>query len=379
MTPTQQLFAIAVGLYLLECLIWPVANATLFVSYSLATWNIQRPRIQLFGGRRSVFLLAPFPPLGAHFVLSRFPFAISAQQLTSRECDVELQEERCWSPSELVDLSVSDRDFLAGKTRIARADSAVSAQLGLQSLIRWRDANDADRDSVVGREVDAMFDEAAARARIDEVQRVVKPTRIAANLLFVATFIAAPAVSYAFGFAATWPYWAAAIAVLWAQTLVLFIAARRKLYAGFAGIGGSEFTTMLLLPVAAIRTCDVLIGSALAHFHPLVLARILCSENDFRAEALQELRTLQFQSTTNNDDAAPEHALRDEFAYRIATRLTAYLAQVGVSMTDAVQPPLPDGADCVAYCPCCHAQFAEAAARCVRCGDLAVEPFATTA
>ncbi|MGE3182756.1 MAG: hypothetical protein AB7N71_14080, partial [Phycisphaerae bacterium] len=76
MTPSQQLLAIAIGLYLLECLIWPIANATLLVSYSLATWNIHRPRIQLLNGRRSVFLLSPLPPLGAHFVLSRFPVAL---------------------------------------------------------------------------------------------------------------------------------------------------------------------------------------------------------------------------------------------------------------------------------------------------------------
>lgn len=133
---------------------------------------------------------------------------------------------------------------------------------------------------------------------------------------------------------------------------------------------------MLFLPVAAIRACDFLTGHALAHYHPIVVAHVLCSKDAFREHALQSLRDAQYpRGTTLEMEESGAAAVQRQFEQAVSIALLSYVESKGIPRVLASAPPPREDAASVGYCPRCHAQFATLTATCEACGDLASVPF----
>jgi hypothetical protein len=179
---------------------------------------------------------------------------------------------------------------------------------------------------------------AALHARAREELRLL---RVLTNLLFGSVFVLLPgAVLVPFGV-----YRPASVLVLigivWLSVAVATIVAVRRVYP--QAESRPTVTATLLSPISAIRVTDVVARRLLADWHPVAVARVLCSREDYLSLA----RSACFSSS------GPRGAV------------TRFLRSVGDWGAVQAAPAMEDG--CTFYCPKCHAQFLERSIGCPHC------------
>ena len=222
----------------------------------------------------------------------------------------------------------------------ARVRRGLEVSLGRPRVIAWGGVlPPLDPPIVVG---GGSLDADALVARHARTMAVLRPVRVLAQSLFVLVFLLLPGAILAPSGWYTPTSLFVVIGLCWTAVAVSTVRATGTVYAGDRERPSVAAT--LMSPISAIRVADVVTRSSLKDWHPVVVARHLCTRADYLALA----RTTCFAA------AGPD----------VAT-LTAFLRSVGD--WDAVQAPPDVEVGCRSFCPACHAQFREGADACPDC------------
>jgi hypothetical protein len=184
-----------------------------------------------------------------------------------------------------------------------------------------------------------------AAAAVERFYKAAEPVRIGANTLWVYLFVAAPAVVYWRGLAATWQTLLLSGLVILAFTLCAFWTAHADLCPGGRAERREKAILMALSPLGAVRAVDHLSYRFLAATHPLVAAVELCD----RAEIVRLARWMYF--------AAPDAALR-----RFLEECDLWQA--------VTSPPESGEPGASTFCPRCHAQYSRDTGECSDCAGV---------
>jgi hypothetical protein len=184
-----------------------------------------------------------------------------------------------------------------------------------------------------------------AAAAVERFYEAAEPVWIGANTLWVFLFLAAPAVVYWRGLAATWPTLLLSGLVIVAFTLYAFWTAHAELFPGGRAERREKTLLMALSPLGAVRAVDHLSCRFFAGAHPLVAAVELCD----RAEAVRLARWMYF--------AAPDAALR-----RFLEECDLWKA--------VTSPPEAGEPGAATFCPRCHAQYSRDTGECSDCAGV---------
>ena len=220
------------------------------------------------------------------------------------------------------------------------------------------------------------LDTAKLSTRWRDFQTRAWSLRILSNGLFVYLFlVVAPLIlRYGFGQFGLW-----LLAGMLAQTIpiaVLFRRAHMSLYPDAGEERLKPFVTMLLAPPAAIRAYDLLARHLLENFHPLAVARVLCSPNRFKSFARQALLDMRYPLLPVCPTNEPEPVATEQW-FRTARRKAAekFVQQAGLKPDELTVLPGPTEPANQSCCPRCGAQFVTRTGTCSDCGGRPLEPF----
>jgi hypothetical protein len=131
---------------------------------------------------------------------------------------------------------------------------------------------------------------------------------------------------------------------------------------------------MLLAAPTAMRAHDLLVRRALETFHPLALARILVSPEEFRQLVHQVLLDLRHPLQPLAPTGPPE--ARASVAWSLAAwrkTVEEFVRRAELSPEELLAPPTPSEPDHVSYCPRCLTQYIVPEGVCAECGGLPLE------
>jgi rRNA maturation endonuclease Nob1 len=131
---------------------------------------------------------------------------------------------------------------------------------------------------------------------------------------------------------------------------------------------------MLLAAPSAIRAQDILARPLLELFHPLTVAKALCSAKDFENLAAVIIRDLQFPQLPIVPTECSEAAKQTESAFR-EILIKALERRLGIDEAKILRPPDKSEGVHTSYCPRCLQQFTEAASHCPDCGGRPLAKF----
>jgi hypothetical protein len=168
----------------------------------------------------------------------------------------------------------------------------------------------------------------------------------------------------------------AGLLLLTTTTAILFRRAHKELYPLAEDERFTHFLTILLSPATTIRAYDVLSRPLLEKFHPLAIAKVFCSETDFREFGRRILRELRHPALPVC--ARPEAAAQAAERYwrtSLQQRIEEFLRKSGADPEELLRPPAPADESSRSFCPRCLSQFTTTEGSCADCGGLALVPF----
>jgi len=378
----QGLLLVVGIIYLSECLVWVRRGAMAFASWWATSSRIRHPGTLAGNPRGGLLLANPLPLLGDIFIVAPFPasvspggaFAYFASCLNPAGRPVQTAKYASWD--DLQPLETDGRKVLVGGALFLTALSTFGARHAGDLLHRIRKLPKADRASAIRKAVSESLDTRKVSERLLEYRKRSKLIRFLANLLFAYLFLVVPPLIWRFGFGVLGM---SLLAGMLAQTIILailFRSAHKALYPDAGEERFKPFLTMLLAPPAAIRAPDVLGRHLLEAFHPLAVARILCSPKRFQDFARQVVIDLRYPffpvcPTTESAPVETERWFRETEFEAVKT----FLEQEGLKVNELFAAPQPTEPSNLSYCPRCGTQFVTRAGACADCGGRPLQMF----
>lgn len=195
--------------------------------------------------------------------------------------------------------------------------------------------------------------------RVTEFDEASRTLRALGNILFVFLFGICPAVVWRFGIVATL---LPLVGGIYLQTFVIawhFRKAHKRLYPGKGEDLFKPLLTMALAAPSAIRAQDILGRWLLEEFHPLAVAKALCSGETFKNYATTVVRDLRYPP---GNISAAARAQRETLLAEVSKQF---------QISDEAPPKATDSAH-QQYCPRCLQQFTASATSCADCGGRAL-------
>lgn len=304
----------------------------------------------------------PIPPLGIASRCQGWPFCLSPAGVYSPQTATH------WSWTKITSVEQDERTIRINGKPFHKCSSAYNARRFAATLWTLSQASAEGRERQIEARIGESCDPREAGRKVDSFRSLTRGLRIAANVLFLFLFGICPLLVWRFGLASTlWP----ALLGIYAQTIsiaLLFSKAHRLIYPQDATQIFKPFLTMLLAAPSAIRAQDILARPLLEEFHPLAVAKALCSEQEFGELASTVMRDLHFPFPTTlpnefvgarSTEESFQRLLRDSLirTLDLASKLPRYLA-----------PPAPTESVHAKYCPRCRQQFTKDALSCPDCG-----------
>lgn len=372
MTDVQVLFLILAGIYLLQCIGWaPLESEVLRIGRRFRATVLPR-KLPLRFGQHKLFLLNPFLPLAGAFVLESFPSVRNsdegfpaAQSAASRSS--ALTGRRTirinWQEKHQIRSAGKEVRFADHVLFIAHTEAYASFLAGL--LDRVRRKSPKERDRAFEHEFEKMFDTKEVTLRLEEYRSQSAFLRTACILLFVFLFLMAPVLIWLRGIERVWPVLLAYL--IWSLAWIgwSFLRAHRELYPGQKDGRWQHVMVLALSPFSAIRANDVLLRDLFCAFHPLAVANVLLSKEEFRLEAERTLRQSLFRA--DGDATSSDGAM--------GRALESFLAKTGMLREELLRSPHRESQNCQTYCPLCLAQFVVAEGACPDCGEVQLKTF----
>jgi hypothetical protein len=366
MSDEQTLLAVIAVIYLADCIYWIPGSGLSITSWFGLPWKLRYPSSLLGNQRGAIGLANPLPPLGLATRCQGLTVSIAPEGILS--CvSAEIapgrrppQTANAFRWSEIKSVQREERTVLINNEFFYKASSEYSSRHLASEIARLSKLDDKKRSTEIANLISDSCDPAAINDRVTAFLKQSRHLRYLANVLFLFLFGICPFVVWRYGLAATlWPI----VGGLYTQTIIialLFSKAHRKVYPHDSSQIFKPFLTMLLAAPSAIRVQDILGRPLLEPFHPLAVAKTLCSAKDFKNLATHAIRDLNFPRLP-----IPQTSIERTFRDAVLATLTRKL-----QISDAEILTAPQRSETVhtRYCPRCHQQFTDAATYCRDCG-----------
>jgi hypothetical protein len=381
----ESLLLVLALIYLSECLVWVRRGALAFTSWR-GNLFVVRPSGTWIGNQRGSLLISnPFPPLGTVFIVPELPLSLSASAVYAYSSVCLDRAGRPWQTAkhfsfrDIGDVGVEGRKLLVNGEVFLKATSTLSARWLADLLRRLRKTAESEREAAIEQMLNERQDAGKLSARWRIFQAHARPIRILSNGLFVYLFLVVAPLIWRFGFG-QFGVWL--LAGMLAQTItiaVLFRRAHRSLYPDAGEERLKPFLTMLLAPPTAIRAPDLLARHLLENFHPLAVARLVCSPDCFKNFSRQVLIDLRYPLLPVCPTQDPV-AQATELWFRTARAgaAEAFVRRSGLKPGELLAMPLPTEPANQSCCPRCGAQFLTRTGTCLDCGGRPLESFKHT-
>lgn len=371
MTGAFELFVVLLGVYLLQCIAWTSRGGVAFrVDFKLNGKPVHR-FLTIRRAEYRLFLVNPLSPLSGAIVCEAIPTLEMGLSAGSEWRELE-QTSGITAEGAIVvprrqkeAVHAVGRDIFAGKALVYKANSRVFANILAGLLQRVSRAAERERDRVLGHEYEKMFDVSRAASRVAEYKVNAGFLRTITVVVFVFFFGIAPLEIRLLGLGRSWPFLVAYLVTGLVCTSWAFFQAHRVIYPGQKEERWQHALTFTLSPFSAMRANDVLLRDLLCGFHPLAVAHVLLSEEEFRIQAERELRGLKYRGGA----ARPNEGMQ--------AALEAFIYSVGLSVDDLLKPPPRQSPRSRAYCPLCLSQFVVGEGECPDCTGVTLQRYSS--
>jgi hypothetical protein len=340
------LLVVVALVYLLQCICWAPAQAQVFTLE--AGGPGRRKRGFLWSALKLTGYWAnPLPPLQPLVVVNWPDFQLTVEGLRAGA----EAETIAWDK---VTLTRTGGKLLCNGARICQG-GAEQNKACEELLLGLKRAKVKDRQKMIATWLRKTTDLEAIKERLGLLNGKAKWLEFAVNLQFFLLFLITPLAFFRFGSRALWPMLGAVVATsvfivwkLWRAHKTLFPAD-----------GDARFKAVfsaLLSPIHAIRALDALTHDLLGGFHPVAVAGVICSAQEFEAFAGEQLRAMKFSQSGAS-----------WYQEQLRTALEAMVEKKGIAAHRLLAAPEREG-ECVQYCPRCRAQYTKAREECADCG-----------
>jgi hypothetical protein len=367
MSDEQTLLAVIAVIYLADCLFWIPRSGLGFTRWVGKNWRIREPSTTMGNDRGALGFANPLPPLGVASRGVGWTISISEHGVFSYVAAAfnaggrPRQNAVFWEWSKITSVSRDGKKVLINNAPFATAVSDYSARWQAQEIVRLQKLGDKKRRSEIEAGVAASCDSTKALQRVEDFLKSTRMLRYLANWLFVFLFVACPFLVWKLGIVgALWPV----VIGIYAQTILialLFSKLHRKLYPADSEQIFKPFLTMLLAAPSAIRAQDILGRPLLEQFHPLAVAKALCSSEEHSRLTSMIVRDLHFPRMPVTPPDSSDQANETEAVFRkmLLKRFDDPKWLQAPEKTEAIHSQ---------YCPRCLQQFTDAATNCPDCG-----------
>lgn len=363
MSDLELLFLVLVLLYGWECACWLRRGSLAFLTGFGRNWRAANPGT-LLGNAHGGFIFAnPLPPLGNLLVANPFPLALSPEGVVS------LSSAKMFPWNEIRDVQTKGKKVFIKGELLCKATSGTFAEYLARLLRQLKKATAAERKTGIEKIFRDSFDLKAIEKSWSGFQKRDGKLRWTTNALFVYLFLAVPAVIWHFGLRFSWIGLLVGLFAVTISGAVVFQRAHKALYPDAEDERFTQFITVLLSPVTAIRARDILSRPLLETLHPLAVARVFCPAKQFQSLVGKVFREVRFSELSGNSPTKDAVLEAKRFSHSILRQeLESFLKRNGTALEELLRPPLRTDESCVAYCPRCLAQFVKVEGACPDCG-----------
>jgi hypothetical protein len=376
----ELLYVVLVLIYGWESSCWVRRGSLLLISWLGRGWRLAHPSA-LLGNQTGGFRFAPpLPPLGTVLQAVQFPLSIDADAVLAYVSSAinpagrGLQTGRMIRFSDIQNVQARSRKVYVNKQLLVRTGSKRLAISLAQKLEALKKISKKEREKTLAES--ERLDTGGIEKRWKQFQETTRTLRLLCNLLFVYLFVAAPAILWQFGLEHNWLPLLIGLLGMTTGCSILFRQAHLALYPGPDEERFTHTLTILLSPATAIRARDILSRPLLEEFHPLVVAKVFCSAEQFQELArfcLREVRHPAKPWSPNPDRAASQ--VEAQARERLRASIEKFIKSSGLDPEKLDGTPERTDASCMSYCPRCLSQFTARSGVCEDCGGLELVPF----
>ncbi len=376
MSDLAELYLVLVVIYAFECAAF-VPRRALGLVRRFGRWRVRRTFAPSAGWLRGFVFGEPWPPLSPVLVTEALPLVIGPDGLYALADGDGVHVHMPWEKVERV-AAEGTRLLVNGKV-VALLATRVGARALAEALDGLAAQPRSERESRLRRWLDARFDGAAIQARLAPMWRGTLAARIAATVLWVTVFAGLPVLLWT-PLAALFLAVGAVAVAAWITAAVLFELALRR---GRWLPGGlrpelAKRIAAVASPLATMRACDHLARELAGDLDPLAAAAPLVPASELRA--VGRARLVDLRHRRGDDPPEGGEADRGWWHRETLARVEQTLRDRGIDPDALLAQPAPDGADVIAWCPCCLAQYRggdEAPRACANasCGGIALCAF----
>jgi hypothetical protein len=383
MSDLQILFLVLVALYGWECACWVPRGSVGFRTWFGQRFHPAHPS-RLLGNQRAGFVFAhPLSPLGTMLVTSQLPASLSPEAVLGfvapsvNPGSRPPQSGNFYRFDKIQKITTRAKKILIDGEIFLRAASVGLAAHFVDQLNQLKSLPLSKRAKAIQLLVHQALDVKAIEQRYREFQRQTQSLRVITNVLFLYLFILVPVMIWRFGLVSSWP---GLLAGLIACTTTIALSFRRRHKQFYPHLEDERFTHFLIIllsPATAIRALDLLSRPLLETYHPLAVAKVLCTERDFCVLAANYLREVNYPARPlcpQSESSAIQ--AEQEMRSLLKQEVESLIKKAGQNLTELMRPPMPTESACRSYCPRCLAQFTVSTGVCEDCGGVSLIAFA---
>lgn len=381
MSEEQTLFVVLVAIYLSETLFWLRRESVAFLQFVRPSWRVVDGGTIPEGRTIRLQMANPIPPLGSMFVCQQWPMSLSQVAAYSYVAQTFIpgsrpeQNARYIPFEQMRSVEVSNKSLLVNGIPFLTTNSMRLTHHICRLLRRLRKMNMQERQKTIDNELERLFDTKAISRVLAHWQEEKRGLSLYCNLLFVFLFVVSPAVVQLLGLVAVWIPLLASLVILLVGILIEYWLVHVSVYPDSPRPSKVKLAVMALSPLAAIRAGDALSKELLSTFHPLAVAHVLCTAEDFRRWATGIVRDARFPIQPPCPSDEEQHqAVEKFFRDRLCEKLNEFVGRTVGPPEEYLQAPIPESEDCLSYCPRCQVQYRISKGTCLECGALPLAP-----
>jgi hypothetical protein len=383
MSDTEHLLVLFGCLFLIECCFW-IRPGT-FVFSTQFGWGHRRASLRwaLLRNVHGGVLIGNLTPLGRSYVCQQWPISLSPTGVYGYVGQALSTDGRPNCPERFVRyedirrVGLDRKEILINGRAFAKSATEVFGRELVELIRRLQALPEAERAAAIGAALARHFDPAGVRARLDECRRETRDLRVYCCLLLFVVMLY-PTLVVAIVALITWGVVLSSYALILPMVLLRFISGHRRLYPKEHGERRMGIFMTLVSPIDAIHACDRLGRNVLATHHPLAVARVLSSREDFvefLADAWRDLEHPMLPICPSDEPGPTE--TEAWFRALLRTEVERLAQSAEVPLAPFLTVPSPESAECRSYCPRCLGQYLQLEGECLHCGGRPLAPLPT--
>jgi hypothetical protein len=377
----QLLLLCLAGLYALECACLLRRDETALITPG-RTGCRPRRGIDAYGNERwGLSINHPVPAWGYAAVCQAWPLSLGTHAVFSYVTQAPnpgrrpLHLERFVRYDELVSVRADGRSVRVNGELFVLTGSHLAATRIRGLLEELRDASPDQRAALIDGLLARSTDIASVASAAGRLRRETRALLGLCMALCLFLFVIAPWVTWRAGLESTWAVLLAILVLLNTSVALEFHRVHRRLYPESGPERRAALAGMLLFPLATLRAHDRVWRQALAEYHPLAAAAVLCPPEVFRDMMAGVLRDLAHPLSPPAPASRPEAAATAEAFHARASRAMHRLAEVsGIDIGQVLAEPVRE-VDSRCFCPRCLTQYIVEKECCETCPGVRVRPF----